>query len=341
MDIPRFGTTIHLPPMSFTELFSRALRLYTANLVKFVIPAALLGAVSAVLVSNASTNFLDQLNASGINLNDPTAFQRLSNEETTRLLGVLVGGVAGILNVIIWVSLIRGMIIDGLIVYFTSESHLGRSAPIGQSLQVVFRRMLVYFVAAFLAYILLAILGTGLAFIFFACGLGFGVLAYTGLNLLTLLAPTSYLERGNPLDALSRAWYLAKRRFWVMVGAITVLAVISSVINALLNALLPDQTISVLILGVIEAVLIAPFSPIIATLLYYDVRTRHEGLEVALNTAITSEPRPSDLNPQQSTGPFMEGSDFVNLGILTALLFVLLLAYTALSFTLLGGARAL
>ena len=58
------------------------------------------------------------------------------------------------------------------------------------------------------------------------------------------------------------------------------------------------------------------------TLLYYDIRSREEGMDLALAALDKPDPRPADLSSPDA-GPVITGKDLVNIIILTVCAVVL------------------
>ncbi|HVU14348.1 MAG TPA: hypothetical protein VHD90_23885, partial [Phototrophicaceae bacterium] len=62
----------------------------------------------------------------------------------------------------------------------------------------------------------------------------------------------------------------------------------------------------------VVGIFITPLLPIAMTLLYYDIRTRVEGLDLALAALDKPDARPSDLQ-SPSAGPLLTSRDLVNM----------------------------
>lgn len=343
-----------LQPLSIRELFERTFIIYRENFAAFIVPVALITIPITAINSFVSYWTLDRLRQIGI---DPTTFDRSSasnpllNDPTllnrffSDLLGVLVVSlVVGLLG-----ALITQVLINSLIVYITSENQLGRQTTLRQALTAVQGRLPTLaggFIALGVILLGLTIL---LAIILFACGLGIGVLVYAGVILSAFLTPVLVLERVGVAEGISRAWRLGKARLWPAVALTLAASAFTFIIGLIQVALVSAFTsrasgsISVglevvqFILTAATVIIVTPFLPIGYTLLYYDARIRLEQLDTALSGIDKPEPRPADVESPHPSGPFMSSDDFVNLGILTAGTFVLILIYVAISF--LGGGR--
>jgi len=132
-------------------------------------------------------------------------------------------------------------------------------------------------------------------------GLGMLVILLTAVS--PLVAPVVVLEEQGALHSIRRAWSLVRRRFWPVLGYVFVLYLFSMLIvsgpSTLVNALLlstfqafEDPTSGLLIRTIIQSLvqLIAiliyyPLQMAAFTLIYFDLRVRTEGFDLALLTA--------------------------------------------------------
>lgn len=91
--------------------------------------------------------------------------------------------------------------------------------------------------------------------------------------------PQAIVLEGRSLrDAMSRSSDLVKGQWWRVLGIMIVVGIISAVLGGILNSILGLLPI----VGIIVAqALIAPVVPIAQTLLYFDLKTRHDGATVA------------------------------------------------------------
>jgi hypothetical protein len=127
--------------------------------------------------------------------------------------------------------------------------------------------------------------------------IGFVLLIIPGIWLYaawSVRVPAMLIERAGPFRALGRSRRLVEGRWWPTAGVLLVstimVAVIGDVIEAAIGAVaLSSATPSVLVavvisvLGsIVSGVLLQPFSAAVVTVLYYDLRIRHEGYDLAL-----------------------------------------------------------
>jgi hypothetical protein len=110
---------------------------------------------------------------------------------------------------------------------------------------------------------------------------GFLLLIIPGIIFLTMLAvaiPALIVENQRGTGALGRSWSLVKGHFWHVLGTIVVAAIITGVISSILGAVGGSNWFLQWIFGSIGTIVTAPYSALIAILLYVDLRARTEGL---------------------------------------------------------------
>jgi hypothetical protein len=135
---------------------------------------------------------------------------------------------------------------------------------------------------------------------------GLGLLAFFGGVIVPLAAPVVVLEHKRGYGALRRGWDLARRRFWPVVGFVTLLyifsliivsgpnLIISVIFQSLIGAatrtgqsaasLVTVQAIVQSLTTLVFSLLYVPLQLIGVTLLYFDLRVRTEGLDLAMLT---------------------------------------------------------
>jgi hypothetical protein len=154
-----------------------------------------------------------------------------------------------------------------------------------------------------------------------------------------LMPPVVVLEKQGALDSIRRAWDLARRRFWPVLGMIFVLYLFSLLIvngpAAIVNAILTqvaisfgDMTTALVISTIIQSLvslvfvlLYYPLQMTAFTLIYFDLRVRTEGFDIALLTMNDSEPmdasRVSQVPVPQSNERQITSPELGNFAILT------------------------
>jgi hypothetical protein len=328
---------ISLAPATVIELLDRTFKIYRENFTSFV------GLVAAVtipvsIITLISTLFLtESMRKAGFDLSqfsDPTSPPRFTPGDTAalnNLFGQIFGFAAFLIIIGLISAFIQGVLINGPLSYIASESNLGRKVSIGEAFRAARSRfgalasgLLVYYLILFMLFVLLGLS----VFVFFLCGLAPGIVLFIGFSLYAFLTPVLVLERVGPLEGISRAWALAKARFWPTFGLFILVIVITYLLSIAFNfvsslisrggvgpANFTTATIIQTILQAVTTIFIEPILPIGFTLMYYDARVRLEGLDIALQNVETPEPRPADLPSPPAPGETFGRDDFINMGI--------------------------
>jgi hypothetical protein len=170
------------------------------------------------------------------------------------------------------------------VIVIVSERYMGRSITAGEALARVGKRILTIFATSFLYGF---IVGLGIILfifpgIYWACKY-FAMMpavVIEGLNSSTSQKRSSQLTQGSK-----------RRVFSIVVGAwliyLALLTVVTGVAQTFFSGLI-TIVISRVLIGAIY-----PFVGILVTLLYYDLRIRHEGLDLDLMMAEPAEVRPA------------------------------------------------
>jgi hypothetical protein len=130
---------------------------------------------------------------------------------------------------------------------------------------------------------------------------GPGMLFFIGMMVTPLIAPIITLENNGVLASLRRAWDLARNRFWWFVGCVLVLAVfgwlvvsgplvlINWILTYLASMLELDYQLQLIVSTLIQtlvtiftSLLYMPLRLTIMTVVYFDLRARSEGLDLAM-----------------------------------------------------------
>jgi len=168
-------------------------------------------------------------------------------------------------------------------------------------------------------------------------GLGMLVVLLTAVS--PMVAPVVVLEGQGVISSVRRAWSLVRRRFWPVLGYVFVLYLFSMLIvtgpTLIMNAALAgalgafeDPTSGLVIRTVLQSLLqlIAiliyyPLQMAAFTLIYFDLRVRTEGFDIALLTVDASDQANIDqvmAAPAAVTNErLIAGSDLGNFAILT------------------------
>lgn len=346
---------IGLAPATIVELLDRTFKIYRDNFMSFVGLVAAVTVPVSVLTLAGSLWLTDSMRKSGFDIaefSSPGASSRLSSNPSAlnALLGQLLGFFAFLLVIILISAFVQGVLVNGPLTYIASESNLGRKITIGEAFRAARSRfgtlasgLLVFYLIMFMVCVLVGLS----VFVFFLCGLAPGIAVYIGITLYAFLIPVLVLERVGTLEGLSRAWALAKARFWPMFGLFVLVTLITYLISVALNVVnnlitrggisaanFTTATIIQTVLQSLTTIFIEPILPIGFTLMYYDARVRLEGLDIALQNVETPEPRPSELPSPPPPGETFSRDDFINMGIVSVGTIIVGLILYGISFAL-------
>lgn len=168
---------------------------------------------------------------------------------------------------------------------------------------------------------------------------GPGLLAFFGAVLLPMVTPIVVLEQKRGYAAMRRAWDLARRRFWPVVGFVVLILLFNLLVisgpNILISAVFQGlirrpggsvaglDTLSVIVqalLTLVFSLLYVPLQLTSYTLLYFDLRVRTEGLDLAMLTQATADGADAIVTsqaPPAERGGLITGRDLVNFFLLS------------------------
>lgn len=177
---------------------------------------------------------------------------------------------------------------EGAMAYAASAAYLGMPVDMGQSVRAAFRRPGRLFVAMIAKWTLIIF---GL-FLFLVPG----VIAFKRYFAIPM---TVLFEDTKVGDALTRSSELSNgsgKRIFGLIGGVFVFMMIASTILAQTIASFSNGATATAVVTLIVSAVISPFSTIVVTLLYYDIRIRREGYDIELMTqALNAGSTP--LNP--------------------------------------------
>jgi len=276
-----------LKPLSMGQLLDRAIRLYRNNFLLFIgivtltqIPAS----AFAVLLVIVTTN---------------PAFIETFSGELFPLMAGLVAFVVGIVSALIT------QIGTAALTRAIADIYLGETIGILEAYRKIGNSWLTLIGATILSGIMMAAL-----FIFFfipcigwaAAIPGFGLIMFFTLAVIPLIAPVIVLEGKGAASAISRAWNLARQRFWWVFGFVIILTIFAQLVVtgpvalsqiALLSILnTTNQTLIAVLQQLVSFLLSIIYLPIqltCITLLYFDTRVRLEGFDLALLAASSED----------------------------------------------------
>lgn len=316
-----------LRPLRLGELLDQAIRLYRRNFITFVgivamvyVPLMVLQIASTTLM----TSSLDTLTSSPEQIFTNYAYWggMLSSLVVAFLQFIFVQGIA-----------------TGALTRAVADNYLGKTTSILGAYRGIGKSWLP---------LLGALLLVGLLSIVFAfwwivpcigwiTGLGMLVVLLTAVS--PMVAPVVVLEGQGVISSIRRAWSLVRRRFWPVLGYVFVLYIFSMLIvtgpGLIMNAVLAGalgvfedptsglviRTILQSLVQLISILLYYPLQMAAFTLIYFDLRVRTEGFDIALLTVNASDQTNIDqvmAAPAAVTNErLIAGSDVGNFAILT------------------------
>ncbi len=279
-------------PMTLAELLDRAIRLYRQNFFKFIgifaipyIPLALLQAVLSIFTTNSMIGAVGQ-NTSPEDLVFSTAW---------------IAAIGGSFII----AFVQFIIVQGVataaLTRAVANNYTGKPVGILDSYRTLSTSWLKLVGALTLIFILTIIL---FVWMFIPCVGWFsgpGMLFAIGLMVTPLIAPIITLENNGVLASLRRAWDLARNRFWWLVGCVLVLGVfgwlvitgpailinwiltfLTSTLNLDAQLQLTVTTLIQTLVTIFTSLLYMPLKLTIMTVVYFDLRARSEGLDLAM-----------------------------------------------------------
>ncbi len=281
--------TSTLRPLGMGQLMDRGIRLYRQNFLTFVgivaipqIPASLLQVV------------LNWFNLTNLEANLQPGLPEIGSILTQSI---------GFNAVVTIINLAFTQVAIAAMTQAVSDTYAGMPISIIGS----YRRIGSAWVSLIKATLLAVLVMFGLAFWWIVPCVGwftgFGILFYFMLVILPLMAPVIVLEQKRAREAIGRAWELARRRFWWLLGLTLLLAAFAQLVvtgpallltfllQTAIGASFDDLTTSVIsqITTLIFSLVFSPMQLACYTLMYFDLRVRTEGLDLMLQTADSAQ----------------------------------------------------
>ncbi len=306
---------------SFLDILDRTFRIYRENFTTIVGFAALVIIPISVLNQIIFGPTLNSLAAA--------ADRNTLNASTSSVL------LSSILSLIL--QLVEFVLIYGVISTIASESLFGHKVSIGDAFNLTKSRFTQLGCGLIVFYIVIAGLAFAITLVAVACSpaiVGFALIVYIGIATFALVTPVLVLEDVGVTLGVNRAYGLGRSRFWTVVGVLATITIITSLLGLVIGAVIgvlgnpaigrtnTGITLIQSIATVAVKVLTLPLLPIAMTLLYYDVRSRVEGLDLALAAVEKPNPRPADVvSPRPAA--LLTGHDLVNIVVLGVVVVVL------------------
>ncbi len=331
-------------PMNLGELLDKAIRLYRQNFLKFIgiyaIPYVPLTLIQAGL------SFLTTSSMLRSGTGNP-GLEFLSS--TTGLLTVM----GSFLIVFVQFIFVQGVATAAL-TRAVANNYTGRPVGILDSYRTLSTSWVKLILALIFVFILVLALFVWMIVPCVGWLSGPGILFFISLAVSPLIPPVITLENAGVFESIRRAWDLARSRFWWLIGCVLILVffgwlivsgpmyLLSWLAGYVTSALPSDLGFQTAIASVMQtlitmslSLLYVPLKLTSMTVIYFDLRTRSEGLDLALqmsaSTASENEvitlPQITDKTPM----PLITGIDVGRFALLSligvaayGLLFVLI-----------------
>jgi len=277
------------------QVLDRAIRLYRQNFFAFIGIIAIVQIISAI--ASILLNYI-QLGQNSLYSESPT-------------LPVL-GGLFAV--VLLFISGFLLQIASAALTRAVADNYLGHKITIREAYSKIGRSWLTLIGSSILMGILILVFF--LLFLIPCIGWllaipGIGGVSYVTMVVLPFLAPVIVLEKQTATNAPGRAWNLARRRFWWLFAFALLLALFGQLVVsgpayltlALTTSLLFSGTIDPMVSAILQqsvtflfGVLYYPLQLTCITLMYFDVRIRTEGFDLALLAAADTDSQKEDID---------------------------------------------
>jgi hypothetical protein len=254
---PSAGGGGGIPQRGLGDILSAAFDVYKANASKLITIVAIV-VVPLSFISHFFTGVVFKPTTETVTIAGQTISTTTTRSFGTFVLASLIAAaIAVIISAALQAALVRG----------AALATVGDPIDVEASYQYGFRRFGSVVWISLLVGLIVAV--------------GFLLLIIPGIIFLTMLAvaiPALIVENQRGTGALGRSWSLVKGHFWHVLGTIVVAAIITGVISAIFGAVGGSNWFLQWIFGSIGTIVTAPYSALIAILLYVDLRARTESL---------------------------------------------------------------
>lgn len=286
-------------PMTLGEILDRAIRLYRQNFLKFIgiyaipyIPLVLFQMILSVLMTSS---FLDP------------AF--LENQDPGAAFGFGIATLAGTFIFVIVNFILVGGFATAALTRAVANNYIDKPIGILDSYRAIMKSVWKLVLALLLATLLMILLIFWAIVPIIGWLSGPGIAFFLAFIVIPLIAPIASLENLGVGATIRRAWDLGRSRFWWLVGFAMILSILGQLIVTgpvyLLSAVLQGVLVSLPeisyeiqamlntvisnLLTMTLGLLYQPLQLTMMTVVYFDLRARNEGLDLALQLASTEE----------------------------------------------------
>ncbi len=337
-------TTIR--PMNLGELLDTAIRLYRQNFLKFIGIFAI-AYVPLTLIQTGLSLF--------------TTSSLLETGTGTPGLDYLLsfGGIAAMTGSFV-LFFVQFIFVQGVataaLTRAVANNYTGKSVGILDSYKTLSTSWLKLILALIIVFLLVMFLTFWMLVPCIGWFSGPGILFFIGLVVSPLIPPVISLENAGVFESIRRAWDLARSRFWWLVGCALILAlfgwlivsgpvllmnwVLTHALTSLssnVNFQLAMTTVLQTLITMFMSLLYTPLKLTVMTVIYFDLRARSEGLDLAMQLPTSAASENDVLTLPEITGktpiPLISGIDVGRF----ALLSMAGLAFYGLIFVVLFG----
>jgi hypothetical protein len=313
-----------LRPLRIGELLDRAIRLYRANFLTFI---------GIVAVMYVPLTILQILSSALLGSSMVTSPERIFSSAS-----YWVGMGSTLIIVFLQIFLVQGIAM-GALARAVADNNLGKKTGILDAYRGIGSSW-ISLVGALL-FVGLLLIGISLWWLVPCIGwiTGLGMLFYMTAVVNQIVPPVVVLEDQTAISSVRRAWSLARRRFWPVLGYALLLGLFSlivvngpaMVVNIVLTQVFRNignastfLAVSSVVSGLLTLVfslLYFPLEMTAFTLVYFDLRVRTEGFDIAL-LAMQAEGETDVSDAVALTAPITQeklitGVDLGNFAILT------------------------
>jgi len=319
-----------LRPLRLGELLDQAIRLYRRNFTTFIGIIALVYVPLMILQTASSAILTSSMDALSFSNSPGEIFSSYAY-----WIGILSTLVVSFLQFIF----VQG-IATGALTRAVADNYLGKPTSILDAYRGIGKSWPSLLGALLLIGLLILVVAIWWLVPCIGWFTGLGMLVFLSAAVSPMVAPVVVLEEARAGSAVQRAWYLVRRRFWPVLGTIFVLYLFNllivngplAVVNYLLSTTLPgvfgDFNTRLVVTAIIQAIvsivfvlIYYPLQMTAFTLVYFDLRVRTEGFDLALLT-MDSQFAENSLQVTAASVPqtsekLITGSDLGNFAILT------------------------
>ena len=263
-------------PMTFSDVIDGAFKLYKANFLTVILITLAITAPVQIVSAFLARDALPEDGIFNV-LSDPAAFEATAEAQTDASVSQVVGQIIfGIISVLI------APFVAGAVARVVGASYMGGSITVAEALRATLRRAPALLGAWLLVHLLEF---SGLI----AIGIGVLITLPLFMAMFVAVAPALVVEELGPVAAMRRSWRLMRPRFWAVLGTALVAGFIAYTVASIVSALPTSLGFVVgqdlgwifVSLGSLIGLMVSePIVAIVATLLYFDGRIRHEAFDL-------------------------------------------------------------